>query len=275
MPQPAVNIRAMHRRVAACAPAGAAAHKGRVRNVPNKNLPPGHNHLRMAFQAKVVVPLHEHLVRNRPVRLMTNHAAFTQGFMLVKPGPRLFPMAFGASLIHPRETSGRPCPKRGAMRCLENVRPVRIVALHAIHPPFKHRMVLRQFELRVNIEVAIEAGLRFTPGIDDEFPPPARLRVQARRPMTGLAPSRLAVGRSLDAQPRMRTGRKSARELDVTLDATFIANKSCSFNLRRINHTPRNAGTGSQNQPDKARAARYDDRQGTTNLHAQWEGALS
>ena len=53
------------------------------------------------------------------------------------------------------------------MRCFENVRPVRIVALHAIHPLLQHGMMVRQSELRVHLYMALKAGRRLPARIDD------------------------------------------------------------------------------------------------------------
>ena len=52
-----------------------------MRLIADVNLPCGGHDLRMALEAKIVVPLDEHLVRDRAVRLMTNRAAFPQGLV--------------------------------------------------------------------------------------------------------------------------------------------------------------------------------------------------
>lgn len=170
----------MHRGVTAGAPARAAPYERRVRNVANEKLAARRVHLGVAFEAKIIVALHEQLVRNRPVRLMTDRASLAQCFMFVDHRPSLGAMTFGAGLIQLREAGSRTRAEDRTMRCLENVRAVRVVALHTIHPIFEHRMVVRQFELCMDIDMAIETGLRVAAGIDDELAAaPAGVYVQA------------------------------------------------------------------------------------------------
>ena len=167
MPKLPVDVRAMHGSVASGAPAGAAAHKRCVRNVANENLSAERRNLRVTLQAEIVVALHEHLVRDRTVRLMTDGATFAQRLMVIDHWARLLAMAFGAAFIQVRHADRRPHAKRSAMRGFHDVCAVGIVALHAIHAPFEDLMVLRQFELRVNLHVTRETGLRITPGVHD------------------------------------------------------------------------------------------------------------
>jgi hypothetical protein len=61
-------------------------------------------HLRVTLEAKVVVPLHEHLVGNRTMRVMTDGAAFAERFMLVNDRSRLFAMALRARFVKPRDS---------------------------------------------------------------------------------------------------------------------------------------------------------------------------
>ena len=53
------------------------------------------------------------------------------------------------------------------MRCFENIRAVRIVALHAIHALLQHGMMVREPELGVHLHVALKAGCRLSAGIND------------------------------------------------------------------------------------------------------------
>jgi len=155
------------------APTRAPAQKGSVRNIADENLPAHGMHLRVAFEAKIVVPLEEHLVRDRTVRLMTDYAAFAQRLMLVDHRARLFAMTLRAGFVEARQTRLRPRAKTGAMGCFENIRPVRVVALHAIHSLFEHRMVVRQPELRVDFEMTIQTSLGRAARVDDELSAPA------------------------------------------------------------------------------------------------------
>lgn len=94
-------------------------------------------------------------------------------------------MALRASFVQPRDTCLRPDAERSVMRRFEDVRAVRVVALHAIHPVFEHGMVLRQFELRMHIDVAGKARLRLPARIHDEpAASAAGIYVQTARPVT-------------------------------------------------------------------------------------------
>ena len=115
----------------------------------------------MATKTQVRVRLHEHLVIDGAVRLMAGRAALAQRFMLEHKTPRLFAMAVRALLVQSRHGQ--------AASRFHDVKAMRVVALHAIHLPFAHRMVLRKIKLRVHVEVAREARLRIAAGIHNEF----------------------------------------------------------------------------------------------------------
>ena len=133
--------------------------------------------LRVAAQAKIWIGLHEQLAIDGTVWRVTGRAAFAQGFVLEHDTLRLRAMATGALLIQSRH--------RESARRLHDVLPVRVVALHAVHPAFAHGMVLREVELRVDFEVTCETRLRVAPWIHDEFSVPAtNCDVFAARTMT-------------------------------------------------------------------------------------------
>src|SRR5437762_2298746 len=112
IPQLPVDIGPVHRRVTSSAPTASAAQEIGVRLIADVNLPCGGHDLRMALEAKIVVPLDEHLVRDRAVRLMTNRAAFPQGLVPINELARLFAMTFGAGLIDARHANRSPHAKR-------------------------------------------------------------------------------------------------------------------------------------------------------------------
>jgi len=76
MPQHSIDVRSVNSRMASGAPARAATHKCSVRNIANVKLTARRMHLSVAFKAKVIVALHQHLVRDRPMRLVAHRAAF-------------------------------------------------------------------------------------------------------------------------------------------------------------------------------------------------------
>ena len=135
---------------------------------------------------------------------------------------------------------------------------MRIVALHAIHSPFQHGMVLRQLQLRVDVNVAGEARLRFATRIDDELAAATTgFHMQAAWPMTGLAAGVLFAGNTFEMQPRVRTRRKRPREIAMTFVTSFVPNKRRSFDLRWRHDCALDTGTGSQNEDGHPKASRY------------------
>ncbi len=63
------------------------------------------------------------------------------------------------------------------------------MTLDTIHPAFEDRMMLRQVELGVRLEMAVEAGRGVFARIHDKFPAPAAAGdVFASRTVTRLAP---------------------------------------------------------------------------------------
>jgi len=84
------------------------------------------------------------------VRIVTNGAAFTECLVLKYEGAGLFPVTLGATLV--QAGHGKPAGT------LENVRPMGVVTLDAVHLAFNHRMMLGQTELRLRLQMALEAG---------------------------------------------------------------------------------------------------------------------
>src|ERR1700722_13126454 len=71
---------------------------------------------------------------------------------------------------------------RQSARRLHDVHPVRIVALHAVHLPLEHRMMLRKVKSRLRLDMTLETGLGVLAGIDDKLPASAACgHVLARR----------------------------------------------------------------------------------------------
>ena len=166
----------MHRRMATGAPTGALAQKLSVWLESDKGFARGTLHLRMTFEAKVRITLDQQLPIHRTVRVVTDGAAFPQCLMLKNEWPGLFTMTLRATLVE-------SCHRQTAAR-FENVPPVRIMALHAIHPPFDDRMMLRQIKFSMRLQMALKTGSRIFSRIDNESTaPPAGLNVFAAWPM--------------------------------------------------------------------------------------------
>ena len=151
----------MHGSVAAGGPAGTPRHQRRVVHLA-KDQRAGRAalHLRVAFEAEIVVRLEQHLAVRGTVRMMTGRAALAHGLVLEDERPGLVPMALGAGFI----VTGHGQPAGWFV----NLPPVWIVTLHAVHPAFDDRMMLREVELGVDFKVAVEARGGISARIEDE-----------------------------------------------------------------------------------------------------------
>jgi hypothetical protein len=145
-------------------------------------------------------------------------------------------------------------PRHGkSARRFHDVEAVRVVALHAVHLPFGHRMMLRQIELGVGFEMAGEARLRVAPRIHDEFSTAAPCcDVFAAGSVAGFAAGACVQGRTRAARTGWRMGTRRARPSSVqsrvwaggkdpgvggvAVHARRVARESGAGNLRRRRH---------------------------------------
>jgi len=168
IPEPWVHIRPMHRRMAPGRPTVAHADVARVVDVPDVNLPSGDaltRQLRVTPQAKIDVWLGQQLRIDRTMRVMACRAALAKGRVFENEGARLLAVALRAVFIQTRDgQSGGG---------LHDVAAVRVMALNAIHPLFRDRMMLRQPELDFRRTMTLEAGRRILAGVDNKLPTPA------------------------------------------------------------------------------------------------------
>ena len=174
----------MHRFVATGGPASAARHEARVVLSADEERSPAGLLLKVAFQAKRVIPLHQHLLIHRAVHRVAGGASLAHRFMLEHKRPALRRMAPGARL------------RLGQMRertAVRGIPAMRIMAIAAAHLPFHDRMMMRQVELAALVEMALETSLRRLLWIQNGVPRAARLGVNATRPMTRLAAHFLCV----------------------------------------------------------------------------------
>jgi hypothetical protein len=97
-------------------------------------------------------------------------------------------------------------------------------------------MALGEAELRVHIEVALEAGGGILAGVHDESSTSAAgLDMFAGWPMAGLAASHAREADIIPIQFAVRAGGKNARDIGVTLDARAVSNVIGSLDLGRGN----------------------------------------
>lgn len=196
--------------------------------------------LRVTAQAQVGVVSHEHFLVDGTVRTMANRAAFVQGFVFKNKGPGLGLMTLGAALVLPRH--------RQPARRFEDVAAVRIVAVHAIHVAFDDRVMVRQVEFRLHIEMALKTGLRFFAGVDDELRRAAGTDVFAAGAMAGFAPALAGHPRVFKMQPRVGAGGKFPDDVRMAIGASAIADKMRAGNLERHHDGGRSSRTGNQKE---------------------------
>ena len=203
-------------------------------------------HLRMAAEAQVGVTDGQQLGVDRAVGIVASGAAFPQRGVIEYEGPGLFPVAPGAGLV--RAGHGRAAGR------FHNVQAVRIVALDAIHLAFGDRVVLGKMEFGVDVQMALETGLRVLARIDDiPFGSRAACRhVLARRAVAGLAPVLARHLAGLEVQPGVRAGRENAGDPGVAIQAYFVAHKGCAFDRRGLDHRAVGGGTGINQQYERA-----------------------
>ena len=262
MAQPPVDVGAVHGGVAAGTPAGATADQRGMRNISDENFAGSGVDLRVAFEAKVHVALNEHFVGNGAVRVVADDAALAERFVFVDEGAGLLAMTFGAGLIHAGEAGLGTHTESRVMGGFEDVRAVWVVALNAIHSMLENRMMVGQLELRVDVEMACEAGFGLTAGIDDEFAATAAgIYVETARAVAGFATGGFGARAAFDVQASVRTGMEGAGEFAVTILARFAANEGCAFDFRGTDGCALQAGTRNQDEAEEARAGYRDRRE--------------
>lgn len=181
----------------------------------------------MAFEAKIIVALDEEIAIDRSVRVVAGDAAFAQRFMLKDKRAALLAMAGRAAFIQARH--------RQARVGLHDFTAMRVMALYAVHSAFNHGMMLRQGEIGVNIEMALEAGGRVFTGIDDEHSaPPAGRDVLAAGAVAGFATGQGGEFDIIFIKFAVDAGSKSSGDIRMAFNASGIPHEMRAFDLRRL-----------------------------------------
>ena len=184
------------------------------------------DNLRMAAEAEIIVAHDQHFFVHRTMRLVADDATLAQGGMFEDERPGFLAMTLRAGFVLARE--------REAARGFHDVHAVRVMALDAIHLAFDDGMMLREVELRVRFEMALEAGLGIAAGIDDEFivtaPGGDMLAAGA---VAGFATLFTGEAGLFEVQTRVRTGRESAGNVGMAIGTNAVADEGGAFNRRR------------------------------------------
>lgn len=201
-------------------------------NVAGRNIGP--LGLGVTTQAKVQTVVHEQLFVYGSMRVVTRGATLAQRFVLKDHGPGLCLVTTRAAFVLPSHCE--------ATCRLEDVAAVRVVAIHAIHEAFSHRMMLRQIEFRLDVEMALETGVRFFAGVDNEGGAAAGADMFAARSVAGFTTALPRHSRALNMQARMRAGGKFADDVGVAIGAGLVADVVCAGNLKRCHNRRRMGG---------------------------------
>ena len=180
----------------------------------------------MAFEAEIWIALDQQLPVDRAVRVVTDGATLPQRLVLENDRAGLLAMTPGAGFV-------LPCHRKSAGP-FENVAAVRIVTLHTVHPFFQDRMMLRQAEFGMRLQMTLEAGGGVLAGVDDELAATAAgFDVSAAGAMTGFTAAlpRHRCVREMNA--RVRTGGELADVICVALETRTVADHVRAGNLRR------------------------------------------
>ena len=207
-------------------PTGAPTNEIRVIHFADEKLPrlvTRSMHLHMAFEAEIIVTLREKLSVHGAMRIMARGATFSNRLVLIHEWTRLLAMTFCALLIDARH--------RQATRWLHDFVPMRIVALHTIHPPFDHRMMLRQIEKRVHIQVTLKTRGRILPGINNKPAAAADLDMLAGWSMARFATRHVRKFDVVLIEFPMRARGKYAGDVRVTFHTRTVSDIMSAFDL--------------------------------------------
>lgn len=239
------DVGSMDSGMATCSPAGSSTDKTAVVRLADGDLAARNLELRMTFQAEVVIALNQQFPIDRAVGLMTDRAAFAHGLVLEHHRPGLLPMTLGARFVQ--------AGHRQAARRLHDVAAMWIVALDTVHPRFDHRVMTRQIEFRVDLQMTLITACRILPWIDDELAPAsARRYMFASGPVTRLTTGAPRQFQILFVKPTVWTCGKNARDVGVAISAGFVSDKRSSFNFRWSEDSAVQGGARTQHQANQS-----------------------
>ena len=223
--------------VATGGPTRSHRQKRTVIDFTDQNLSRVKLHLRMASQTKLRVSLNEHFVVDGSVRLMARCASVLHPFVDKHKGARLFAMTLRTLLV---------LPSKAESACLfENVSPMGIMAVDAVHLSFKDGVVLRKAKLRMFLLMAVQARLRVSAGVvdKDRFATPS-LYVLATRSVARFTTAYFVKVCFFLEEPRMNAAGKLSRDFCVAVFTLLVAHIVSTLDLGRNDHRTGYRGAG-------------------------------
>ena len=150
---------------------------------------------------------------------MADRAAIAQGFMLEHEGPALFAVTFRAGFVE----AGKHQRSLVAM----DFAAMRIMALHTIHFIFQDRMMMREPELGVRLDMAGETSGGVLARINDQARPSLTGGdVFAAGPVAHFTTGSTGELGMIHMHPRMDAGRECFKNRRVTFQARLVSNES-------------------------------------------------
>ena len=165
--------------------------------------------------------------------------------------PGLFPMALGAAFVPPRHCQ--------PARRFENVAPMRVMTLNAVHVAFENGVMLRQTEFSVRLHMTLKARRGVLAGVHDEFAASsARRHMQAAGTVAGFAAALSRHGSAFDMDASVRTGREQSDVFGVAIQAGFVAHIMRAGDFRRGKNGLRDRGARIEQQRRTGHGATND-----------------
>lgn len=243
-------------------PAGSARQESRV--IPGADEDPATDELllEMALQAGGLIAIDQHLGVDRPVRLMTRRATLADGLVLEHKRAALRGVTFPAGV----DLRDLRRPAADHSRAL-----VRIVTVRAAHFALDHRMVGRQGEGGPFVEMALEAGFRRFPRVDDGAGGTTGFLVDAARTVAGFTPDVHGV-RPGSLHSGVVGGREILHDLGMAFSAAFRTGELGPGDLRRRYQGPiGGARNGRHRKQDSTQAdAEPDERGPSRRREGRW-----
>ena len=194
--------------------------------------------IEVALQAEGRIAFGEHLLIHGAVGIVAGGATFLDRIMGEDKWSDLRLVTLIASFIFAIELGAAAFEGRTL---------VRIVAITAAHLAAEHRVTIGQHELRLFIQVALEAGFRGFLGIDDGASAAAGFLVFAARAMAGFAAHIDGVF-TLGLKLGMICRAEIATNLFVTRRALTRADEGGTRNAGRGHHCASGSTAGNQDQ---------------------------
>jgi len=234
-----VGVGSVHGLVAAGAPAGALLETADVTSSRRwAECSSAGSCIRVTLEAECRIAFGEHLLVHRAMRAVAGRAAFLNRIMSEYKVGTLGTMALGAGFI--------PAVELGAA-AFNGIALVRVMAIRAGHLAVQHLVGERHAELRLGIQVTLEAGFRGFVGIHDRARTAAGFDVFATWAVAGFA-AHIDGVLALGLKFGVICGFEVTDGFFVALGAFFRSDEGGSWDTRWGHHRAAGRSAGNQDQ---------------------------